>query len=106
MVNGIDDLAVTNLDGLDTLEKIQVCVAYRVAGKRWTHLPNDIDLLARCQPIYREFPGWRQSTSEVREWKQLPAKAREYLKAIADLTEAKLSLVSIGPGREQTIVPG
>jgi adenylosuccinate synthase len=105
MVNGIDELAVTNLDGLDTVDRIQVCVAYRVAGKRLTHIPNDVDLLAQCQPVYREFPGWCQTTSEVREWRQLPTKAREYLKAIAGLTEAKLSIVSIGPGREQTIFP-
>ena len=103
MVNGIDELAVTNLDGLDTLDVIKVCVAYRADGKKLDHVPNDIELLARCQPVYAEFPGWQTPTSEVREWKKLPLKARAYLKAIAELTEARLAIASVGPGRDQTI---
>ena len=103
MVNGIDELAVTNVDGLDSLEVIKVCVAYRVEGRQVDHLPNDIELFARCEPVYAEFPGWQTPTSQVREWKKLPAKARSYLKAIAELTGARLAIASVGPGREQTI---
>jgi adenylosuccinate synthase len=103
MVNGIDELAVTNLDGLDTVQRIKVCVAYRVGGKRYPYLPNEVDLLARCEPVYREFPGWMAPTSQARQWSNLPPKARDYLSAIADLTGARLGIVSVGPSREQTI---
>jgi adenylosuccinate synthase len=103
MVNGIDQLAVTNLDGLDTVETIKVCVAYRDGNQKYDHVPNDVAVLARCQPIYVEFPGWRTATTEARTWKQLPAKARNYLKAIAELTGAELAIASVGPARAQTI---
>jgi adenylosuccinate synthase len=103
LVNGIDELAVTNLDGLDTLESIKVCIGYRADGQRLDYLPNDAGLLARCEPIYADFQGWRAPTDKARTWKQLPPKARDYLKAIAELTEARLTIASVGPGREQTI---
>jgi len=103
MVNGIDELAVTNLDGLDTLETIKVCVGYKVGKQRYDYIPNDIEVLAKAEPVYVEFPGWRTPTDEVRDWKKLPAKARTYLKAIAELTGARLTIASVGPAREQTI---
>jgi adenylosuccinate synthase len=103
MVNGIDELAVTNLDGLDSVETIKVCIAYRCGSDRLDYVPNDIEALARCEPVYAEFPGWRGKTDKARTWKELPAKARSYLKALADLTGARLAIASVGPGREQTI---
>jgi len=103
MVNGIDQLAITNVDGLDTLEVIRACVGYRIGTRRYDYVPNDIELLSKCQPIYAEFPGWRTPTHEVREWKRLPARTRAYLKAIAELTGARLAIASVGPAREQTI---
>jgi len=103
MVNGIDDLAVTNVDGLDTLDSIRVCVGYRVGTKRYDYIPNDIELRSKCEPVYVEFPGWKTPTDRARKWKDLPAKARAYLRAIAELTGAKLTIVSVGPAREQTI---
>src|SRR5438093_2578571 len=103
MVNGIDELAVTNVDGLDSVETIRVCVGYRDGSKRYDYVPNDIEALSRCQPVYAEFTGWRVPTHDARKWKELPTKARSYLKALAELTGAKLSIASVGPGREQTI---
>ena len=103
MVNGIDDLAVTNIDGLDSLETIKVCIGYRDGKKKYDYVPNDVEVLARCEPVYAEFPGWRTPTHEARSFKQLPAKTRSYLKAIAELTDAKLFIASVGPGRDQTI---
>ncbi len=103
MVNGIDDLAVTNLDGLDTLETIKVCIGYKHGSTSYDYIPNDVEVLAECVPVYIEFPGWKQPTDGIREWKKLPAKARAYLKALAELTGAKLTIASIGPAREQTI---
>src|SRR5262245_40252376 len=104
MVNGIDELAVTNVDGLDTLEVIRACVGYRAGQKTYDYVPNDIDLLARCEPVYVDFPGWRQSTSKATRWKDLPPRARAYLQAIAQLTGAKLRIVSVGPARDQTLL--
>ena len=103
MVNGIDDLAVTNLDGLDTVETIKVCVAYRHGRKQYDFVPNDAQVLAECKPVYVEFEGWLEDTSKATAWKELPVKARNYLKAIAELSNAKLFIASVGPARSQTI---
>ena len=103
MVNGIDELAITNVDGLDTLDVIRVCIGYRFNGERFDYVPNDAEVLAKCEPIYAEFPGWKTPTDKIRKWKQLPAKTRSYLKAIAELTGARLMIASVGPAREQTI---
>jgi adenylosuccinate synthase len=103
MVNGIDDLAITNLDGLDTVETIKVCVAYRHGKKQFDFVPNDAQVLAECAPVYVEFAGWRTPTDKARKFADLPPKGRVYLKAIAELTNAKLFIASIGPAREQTI---
>jgi len=103
MVNGIDELAVTNVDGLDSLDVIRVCVGYKVDGRRVDYMPNDVEVLGRCKPIYAEFSGWKTSTEKCRQWEDLPPRARTYLKAIAELSSAELSMVSVGPGRDQTI---
>ncbi|HZF37243.1 MAG TPA: adenylosuccinate synthase [Blastocatellia bacterium] len=103
MVNGIDELAVTNIDGLDSVATIKVCIGYRDRGKRYDYVPNDIEVLSRCEPVYAEFPGWRTPTHNARKLKDLPVKTRTYLKALAELTGAKLAIASVGPGREQTI---
>ena len=104
MVNGIDDLAVTNLDGLDTLATIKICMGYRADGQRYDYIPNDIELLTRCEPIYQEFSGWQTPITKARKWKELPPKARFYLEALADRTDARLAIVSVGPARDQTIM--
>jgi len=102
MVNGIDELAITNLDGLDTLKQIRVCVAYEYRGKRIQFPPNDVEGLLHCRPIYRKFAGWQQSTSEIRHFKKLPVAAQKYLIALAELTGARLRIISVGAQREQT----
>src|SRR5204862_2613859 len=100
MVNGIDEIAVTNLDGLDTLPVIQVCVGYRVGAARYDYVPNDIEVLAQCKPIYLEFPGWQTPTDAARRWNDLPRKAQRYLKAITKLTGGRMTIASVGPARE------
>jgi adenylosuccinate synthase len=103
MVNGIDELAITNIDGLDTLETIKVCTGYRCGPKMYDYIPNDIETFSKCQPVYTELPGWQTPTHEIATWKQMPARAKAYLKAISDLTGAKLKIASVGPAREQTL---
>jgi adenylosuccinate synthase len=103
MVNGIDELAVTNIDGLDTLETVKIAIGYRCGGKRYDYFPADLDILSRCEPVYAEFPGWKTSTSDVKDFKKLPAGCRDYLKALAELSGARLSIASVGPARDQTM---
>ncbi len=103
MVNGIDELAITNVDGLDTVENIKVCIGYRVGSQKYDYIPNDVEILNKCEPIYADFAGWKTPTDKVKKWKDLPSKARNYLKAISELTGAKLRIASVGPAREQTM---
>ena len=103
MINGIDELAVTNLDGLDHVEKIKVCVAYKLGRKTLEVPPSDLRELERCVPILVDFPGWKTSTGAARTFADLPPRARKYLEKIASLTGPKLSIVSVGADRAQTI---
>ena len=103
MINGIDELAITNLDGLDRVDPIRVCVAYRLNGRRIDVPPCDAAQLENCEAIYEELPGWKESTTSAKKFSQLPLKARNYIKRISELTGAKFSLVSVGPMRAQTI---
>jgi adenylosuccinate synthase len=104
MINGIDELAITNLDGLDHVDQIRICVAYRLNGKRLDVPPCDATQLANCEPIYEEVRGWNTSTHSARKISQLPSQARDYVKYISKLTGAKLSIISVGPARGETIV--
>jgi adenylosuccinate synthase len=104
MINGIDELAITNLDGLDHVDQIRICVAYRLNGKRLDVPPCDATQLANCEPIYEEVRGWNTSTHSARKLSQLPLQARDYVRYISKLTGAKLSIISVGPARGETII--
>jgi len=104
MIKGIDELAVTNLDGLDGVDPIRVCIGYRLNGKRLDVPPSDAAQLENCEPIYREFPGWNKPTQPARKFSELPSNARSYVRAIAELTGAPLRIVSVGPTRNETII--
>jgi adenylosuccinate synthase len=104
MINGIDELAITNLDGLDNVDPIRVCVAYKLNGKRLDVPPCDATQLANCEPVYEEMHGWNTSTHSARKLSQLPSAARKYVKYISKLTGAKLSIISVGPTRRETII--
>jgi len=103
MINGIDEIAITNLDGLDRVDPIRVCVAYRLNEKRLDVPPCDASQLANCEPVYEEVRGWNASTHASRKFSQLPSAARKYLRYVSELTGAKLSMVSVGPARGETI---
>ena len=104
MINGIDELAITNLDGLDHVDPIRVCVAYRLNGKRLNVPPSDATQLANCKPVYQQLRGWTKSTRSARKLSQLPSAAQDYVKYISNLTGGKLSMVSVGPERGETII--
>ena len=104
MINGIDELAITNLDGLDHVDPIRVCVAYWLNEKRLDVPPCDAAQLANCEPIYEEVRGWNRPTGSAKKFSQLPPAAEAYVKYISKLTGAKLSMISVGPTRGETII--
>jgi adenylosuccinate synthase len=103
-VNGMDGMVVTKLDVLDPLEEIPVCVGYRFRNTRLDAPPSDRGVYAECQPIYETCKGWREPTSGIREWRDLPPRAREYLKKLSDLAEMEVAMVSTGPDRAQSVI--
>jgi adenylosuccinate synthase len=103
-LNGITGLCVTKLDVLDGLDTIRVCTAYRYEGAVRRTPPSGAEALAKCEPIYEELPGWKESTLGVREFGKLPANAQRYLKRMEELTGARVALISTGAEREDTIV--
>lgn len=103
-INGIDCLAITKLDVLDELEEIKVCVAYEIDGQRCEDFPSSSRLFANCRPIYKTLPGWKQSTADCRTLEDLPRKALDYLKFLAELMKVPIAIVSLGASRDQTII--
>lgn len=104
MVNGVTDLAVTNLDGLDALDEILVCTGYDIDGIEHPFPPAHRTAWDRAKPIYERHEGWKCDTSGCREWSDLPGPARRYLDRLAELSGAPVRYVGIGPEREQTIL--
>lgn len=104
MVNGIDEIAITNLDGLDTLKTIKVCVGYKLDGKDIEVPPSDYQHLSACEPVYIELPGWNTPTDHCKTFEELPKAAQDYSLKLAELTDAKLIIVSVGANRDQTIL--
>ncbi len=103
-INGIEKIAVTKLDVLDRLEKINVCVAYKLGGEMLDQIPLDMTDLWSVEPVYKQFDGWKSSTTGVTKLKDLPLKAREYLDFVTSDLGVGLKLISTGPGRQETIV--
>ena len=103
-INGMDCMALTKLDVLDELEEINVCVAYEIDGERCEDFPTSARQFARCRPIYKTVPGWQVSTSHCRTLEELPQKALDYLKFLAELMKVPIAIVSLGASRDQTII--
>jgi adenylosuccinate synthase len=103
-LSGVDELAVMLLDVLGGLEELKICSAYEIDGRRVTQFPSQIADLERAVPIYETLPGWSGELADARREADLPAEARGYLEAIADLLGRPVSIVSVGPDREQTIL--
>ncbi|MCE5215695.1 adenylosuccinate synthase [bacterium] len=103
-INSATGIALTLLDVLDAFEKLPVCVAYEVDGKRYDMVPSDVDLLERVTPVYEERPGWGQNICECETYDALPAAAREYVEYIEKFTGVPVKLIGVGKGREQTIL--
>ncbi|HXU47327.1 MAG TPA: adenylosuccinate synthase [Thermoanaerobaculia bacterium] len=104
MLNGIDAIALTKLDVLDTLDEIPVCVGYRVRGEVLRHLPAERHLLEAAEPVLETLPGWKANTVGIVEHGDLPQAARDYIDLIEQEVGAPVVLTSTGPRREETIV--
>ncbi|HUJ32493.1 MAG TPA: adenylosuccinate synthase [Candidatus Acidoferrum sp.] len=105
MLNGIDSLVVTKLDVFDHQSEIQVCTGYRYKGTHLKEMPPDVETLAQIEPEYRTLPGWQKPTPGIRDVKDLPAAARDYLNFISDQLQVEIGMISTGPERDATIVP-
>jgi len=103
LLNGISELAIMKLDVLDELERIKICVAYKYKNKIFREFPHDLQILENCTCIYKELPGWRQNLSDIKTYKDLPRNAKAYLNELLGMLNVKLSMVSVGSSREETI---
>lgn len=103
-LSGIDYMAVTRLDILDTFDEIKMCVGYKLDGEIINEIPASLKVLARVEPVYETFEGWRTPIDSIREYDRLPSNAKKYLERMSEVTGIKLGIVSVGPNRDQTIV--
>ena len=104
MLSGLDYMAITRLDILDTFEKIDMCVGYKYKGELLNEVPASLKVLAEVEPVYETFDGWMTDISGIRKYEELPENARKYLERLAEVCGTKLGIVSVGPNRDQTIV--
>lgn len=102
-VSGLTSLAVTKIDTLAGLEKIKVCVGYKFNDTIIDYFPASLEDLAKCEPVYEEFDGWDDSVADVRSYEDLPDNVKKYLARIAEFTDTKISIVGVGPKRDQTM---
>lgn len=102
-MNGIDELALTKLDILSGLPTVRVAVAYDYKGQRLEDFPQDSEVLAKCQPIYEDLPGWVEDVSTLRRAADLPANLHAFIARLEALVGVRVSLASVGPEREQLI---
>ncbi|GAB6159103.1 adenylosuccinate synthase [Desulfotomaculum varum] len=103
-ISGLDSLAITKLDVLSGLPVIKLCSGYRYKGEIIREFPASLKELAKCEPVYEEFPGWQEDISRVTRYEDLPDNAKRYLERIVELTEVKIALISVGVKRNQTII--
>lgn len=105
-VNGLDGLAITKLDVMDGLDEVKICVAYqhKKTGERTTQFPSQLSVLQEMEPVYEAMPGWKQDITGIRQYEELPVAARNYLDRLVEVSGAPISILSVGPDRNQTIV--
>ena len=103
IISGVTKIALTKLDVLDGLENIYVCINYDLNGKKIDYFPANIDDVEKCKPIYKKFEGWEEIDSSISSFSDLPKQAQNYIKFIEKELEKSVEIVSIGPGRNETI---
>ncbi len=104
MFNGFDEMAMTNLDGLDERETIKICTAYRMGDQILEYPPALLEEWEKCEPIYETLPGWQQDISKCTTWDELPELCKAYVKRFGEVVGCPVGSVGVGPDREQTII--
>ncbi|ADK17237.1 MULTISPECIES: adenylosuccinate synthase [Clostridium] len=102
-VSGLTSFAITKIDTLAGLERVKACVGYKFNGKVIDYVPASLEDLAKCEPVYEEFEGWGREIENAKTYDELPQNAKKYLNRIEEFTGTKVSIVSVGPRRDQTI---
>jgi adenylosuccinate synthase len=102
-LNSLSEIALTKLDVLDSFEEVRVCVAYEIDGTRYEHMPYHQSVLHKVTPVYETFPGWKTDLTHATSLADLPAAARAYVDFLAEQSGVPVSLVGVGPGREQFV---
>ncbi|MGE5226171.1 MAG: adenylosuccinate synthase [Planctomycetaceae bacterium] len=102
-LNGLTDLALTKLDVLSGFEAVKVCVAYRAGGETWDDVPPNQTLFHDAQPVWEELPGWEEELGDARSFADLPKEAQAYVRALEELGRVPVSIVGVGPAREQSL---
>ncbi len=103
MFNGFDEMAMTNLDGLDDRDTIKICTGYRMGDQVLEYPPALIEDWDKCEPIYETLPGWKQDTTKCTKWEELPENCKAYVKRFGEIVGCPVGSVGVGPDREQTI---
>src|SRR5690606_15510030 len=103
-VSGITDLSLNSIDVLTGIETLKICVAYRYRGEVIKEYPASLKVLAECEPIYENLPGWTEDITGVNRLEELPDNARHYIERVSELTGIPLTIFSVGPDRTQTNV--
>ncbi|MCJ7773990.1 MAG: adenylosuccinate synthase [Desulfobacterales bacterium] len=103
-LNSPTGLVITKLDVLGGLESLNICTHYEFGGKQIDEVPASLKALAECNPVYETLPGWSEEISHIRKYENLPQNTKKYLKRIEELTDVPIQMISVGPGREETIV--
>ncbi len=103
-LNGLTGIAVTKLDVLDGLETVNICTSYEYNGKPVNNFPASLKKLAACKPVYETLPGWSEDISSIKKFEDLPQNTINYLKRVEELIETPINIVSVGPGRDETIM--
>ena len=103
-LNGLTGLAITKLDVLGGFDPLQICTGYRCGDTITATFPTSLDKLATCKPVLESMPGWSEDISGIRRYKDLPEATRNYLTRVSELVGVPIDIVSVGPGREETIV--
>lgn len=103
-LSGVKEIVLTKLDVLDFIRTIKICVAYEIDGKKYDYLPQSIQSWNKIKPIYQEFDGWLEKTSDVKNFDDLPENAKKYIAKIEELCQIKVAILSNGPARDATII--
>lgn len=104
MINGLDEVAITKLDVLSGFDNIKVCVAYELDGKILKSFPTDVERLSKVKPVYETLPGWKADISKAKTFDELPENCKKYLNFIAEKSNIKIKIISVGPKRDETII--